>query len=190
VNQKGIAYSIMDISATELQKAPVGYDKIVADAGSAGFAVNKQFDLVFSRMLIEHIRDAGQFHKNVLTLLAPGGLAVHFFPTLFTMPYIVNYLVPERLSRTLWSCFAKRDEYKNGKFPAYYSWCRGPVRSQISKFQHIGFDVLEYRGFFGHHGYYKKIGFLKKLHDIKTQYLLKRPNPLFTSYAYVILKKS
>jgi 2-polyprenyl-3-methyl-5-hydroxy-6-metoxy-1,4-benzoquinol methylase len=190
VEKKGISYSVMDISRTELDKAPSGYDKIVADAGSAAFAVNRQFDLVFSRMLIEHVRDAEQFHRNVHSLLAPGGLAVHFFPTLFTTPYLVNYLVPDRLSRMLWRGFAKRDEYQNAKFPAYYRWCRGPVQGQIDKFIRIGFDVLEYRGFFGHHGYYKKIWFLKKLHDAKTRYLLKRPNPSFTSYAYVVLRKA
>lgn len=190
VDQKGIVYSVMDISAAELQKAPAGYDKIVADAGSSRFAVDRQFDLVFSRMLVEHIRDAEQFHRNILKLLAPGGVAVHFFPTLYTLPYIINYLVPERLSQTLWSWFAKRDEYRHAKFPAYYKWCRGPIGSQISKFERIGFQVIEFRGFFGHHGYYKKIGLLKRLHDVKTRYLLKRPNPLFTSYAYVVLKKA
>ncbi len=190
VNRAGLEYSILDISAAELEKAPVGYQKIVADIGSAGFSLQKKFDLVFSRMLAEHIKDARQFHTNVLDILTPGGFAVHFFPTLFTVPYLVNFLVPERLSQKLLNGFAQRDNYQNAKFPAYYKWCRGPVKGQIRKFMSVGFEVVEYAGFYGHPGYYQKIGILKKLHEIKTRYLLKKPNPCFTSYAYVVLKKS
>jgi SAM-dependent methyltransferase len=189
IKQKGIDYSVMDISGTELEKADAGYDKIVADAGSPAFAVDRRFDLVFSRMLIEHIRDAEQFHRNIMSILAPGGLAVHFFPTLFTLPYLINYLIPERLSQRLLQLFAPRDAYQNAKFPAYYRWCRGPVAGQINRFRNIGYEVLEFRGFFGHHGYYEKLGFMKRLHDAKTRYLLEKPNPSFTSYAYVVLKK-
>ncbi len=189
INQAGIAYAILDVSDVELEKAPQGYQKILADIGSAGFSLKNRFDLIFSRMLAEHIKDAEQFHKNVLSLLAPEGLAVHFFPTLFTVPYLINYLVPERLSRTLLNGFAQRDQYQNAKFPAYYRWCRGPVKGQIQRFNRVGYEVIEYIGFFGHAGYYQKIGILKKLHQVKTAYLLKKPNPYFTSYAYVVLRK-
>ena len=187
--ERPIEYTLMDISRTELDKAPAGYEKIVADAGSPDFRLEKQFDLVFSKMLMEHVRDAEQFHKNVLTILASGGMAVHFFPTLYTLPYIVNYLMPERLTNRILQAFAPRDTYQYAKFPAYYHWCRGPLPSQIEKFRRIGYDVIEYRGFFGHRGYYQKMDILQKLHLLKTHYLLRHPHPLFTSYAYVVLKK-
>jgi 2-polyprenyl-3-methyl-5-hydroxy-6-metoxy-1,4-benzoquinol methylase len=186
----GIEYAILDISASELEKAPSDYQKILGDIGSPDFRFNKSFGLVFSRMLAEHIRDAEQFHLNVQSLLKPGGLAVHFFPTLYTLPYVINYLAPERLSRILLNGFGPRDEYRYAKFPAYYHWCRGPIKSQIQRFQNLGYDVVEYVGYFGHDGYYQKMGILRKIHSLKTDYLLKKPNPYLTSYAYVLLKKT
>src|SRR5574337_235397 len=68
LSQAGAEYTILDISQAELDKAPSGYQKVLGDIGSAGFSLENRFDLVFSRMLAEHIRDAGQFHRNVLNL--------------------------------------------------------------------------------------------------------------------------
>jgi uncharacterized UPF0146 family protein len=191
INQKGIDYSVLDISEAELNKAPKQYNKIVADISSPEFSpTTAGFDLVFSKMLAEHIKDGEQFHKNVLRMLTDDGLAVHFFPTLYALPFLVNYLTPEVLADKLLNVFAVRDRYQFAKFPAHYSWCRGPIRSQRRKFEKSGYEIIQYRGFFGHGGYYDRIPILKRLHELKTGYLLKRPNPLFTSYAYIVLKKA
>lgn len=191
IQNKGISYYILDISEAELDKAPGTYKRIVKDIASQEFTPDTPtFDLVFSKMLAEHVKDGKQFHKNVLTMLAEDGLAVHFFPTLYALPFLVNRLVPETLAVKLADVLTPRDKHQHAKFPAYYSWCRGPVRSQIKKYEELGYEVIEYRGFFGHNPYYSRIGLLKRLHDIKTDYLLRRPNPLLTSYACVVLKKS
>jgi 2-polyprenyl-3-methyl-5-hydroxy-6-metoxy-1,4-benzoquinol methylase len=189
IHRNGINCSILDISETELQKAPQRYNRIVADAASSQFSVNQRFDLVFSKMLLEHIRDAEQFHKNMLDLLKSKGLSVHFFPTLYTLPFFVNMLLPEKLAEILLYFFSPRDRHQHAKFPAYYRWCRGPTEAQIGKYRRLGYEVVEYAGFFGH-GYYGKIVSLQKLHEIKTEYLLQKPNPLLTSYAYIVLKKA
>jgi len=188
IESNGLDYSILDISESELLKAPVKYNKILADIATPTFSINKKFDLVFSKFLAEHITDAKQFHKNVLSCLDESGLAVHFFPTLYTIPFLVNYLVPDKLAKALLNIFHPRDMYQRNKFPAYYRWCRGPTRRQIQKFTELGYEVIEYRGFFGH-GYYNKIKPLQRLHEFKTSYFLKHPNPFFTNFAYVILKK-
>jgi hypothetical protein len=60
----------------------------------------------------------------------------------------------------------------------------------LKKYEELGYEVIEYRGFFGHHGYYNRLPFLKRIHELKTDYLLRKPSPLFTSYAYVVLKKA
>ena len=79
IRQSGIDYSILDISETELSKASINCTKIQADIASPDFSIDGKFDLVFSKMLAEHIPDAEQFHRNVLRILAEGGIAVHFF---------------------------------------------------------------------------------------------------------------
>jgi 2-polyprenyl-3-methyl-5-hydroxy-6-metoxy-1,4-benzoquinol methylase len=163
----------------------------VKDIASQEFSLNStKFDLVFSKMMAEHVKSGEQFHRNVLQMLAENGLAVHFFPTLYALPFLLNRLAPEVLADKIADLFTPRDKYQHAKFPAYYSWCRGPVRSQLKKYEELGYEVIEYKGFFGHHGYYNRLPFLKRIHELKTDYLLRKPSPLFTSYAYVVLKKA
>lgn len=190
IGEHALEYHLLDISQPELEKAPVCYQKIHADIASTDFQAPKRFDLIFSKMLAEHIPNAEQFHKNVLHSLADDGLAVHFFPTLFTIPFLVNYLLPERLTSTLLNFFSPRDRHQHEKFPAYYEWCRGPTHKQMQRFTDMGYEIVEYHGFFGHSGYYKRVPILKTLHALKTHYLLKNPHPALTSYAYVVLKKA
>lgn len=188
IKEKNIEYYLLDISEHELKKAPENYNKIRADIASPHFNVDTKFDLIFSKMLAEHITDPEQFHKNVLSCLNTNGLAVHYFPTLYTLPFIINYVMPERLADILLHMFETRDRFQHAKFPAYYRWCRGPTKKQIQRFFSLGYDVVQYRGFFGH-GYYSKIKLLDKLNWIKTNFLLNHPNPVLTSYAYVVLRK-
>lgn len=190
VKTRDLEYSILDISEAELMKGPVNYHKIVADVASRDFAIENKFDLVFSKMLLEHLANAEQFHKNVLTLLNHGGMAIHFFPTLYTVPFLVNLLAPEFLAKILYNAFGARDKYQHAKFTAYYRWCRGPSNKQIKKYISLGYEVVEYGGFFGHSGYYQKTNFLRKLHELKTDYLTNNPSPYFTSYAFVVLRKA
>lgn len=189
VIKKGIDYCIIDISESELRKTSINCHKILADISSTDFSVDKRFDIAFSKMLAEHIPNAEQFHKNVLDMLTQNGLAVHFFPTLYTLPFIVNYIVPNYLAQILLKVFAPRNMHRHAKFPAYYRWCRGPIPSQIRKFIDLGFEVIEFKVLYGHE-YYNRLKILKKIHDFKTNILLKRPNPYFSNYAYVILKKN
>ena len=181
-------YSILDISESELQKAPDDYHKIVADIASPGFSPGEgKYDLVFSQMLAEHIDNAHQFHTNIAKMLAPDGVAVHFFPTLYAFPFLVNRIIPEWFSDRLLSVFAPRDRYQHAKFPAYYQWCRGPTKNQFQRFRSVGLQVLEYIGFFGHPGYYRNIPGVLQFHRWFTRILLAHPNPHMTSFAYLVL---
>ena len=188
IKDKNIDYYLLDISEYELSKAPENYKKIQADIASPHFKLDDEFDFVFTKMLAEHITNPEQFHKNIRSCLTKNGLAVHYFPTLYTLPFFVNYVMPERLADFILHMFQTRDRYQHAKFPAYYRWCRGPIPKQIQRFISLEYDVIEYRGFFGH-GYYYKIKVLDKLNWIKTNFHLKHPNPIFTSYAYVVLRK-
>lgn len=186
---KGIRHCLLDVAPEELAKSPVGYEKIVADICSDTPVPGGPFDLVVSKMLAEHVRRPRQFHRNVRSLLRPGGLAFHFFPTLYALPFVANSLLPERGSAAALRFFSPRDPVTQRKFPAYYHWCRGPTASQIRRFERIGYVVEQYIGFFGH-GYYARIPGLRILHRLATGYLVRHPVPLLTSFAYVILRKA
>jgi SAM-dependent methyltransferase len=188
VHARGLEYTLLDICESELAKAPEGYRKQVADIGDPAFDAAGGFDLVVSKMLAEHVRDGAVFHANVWRLLAPGGVALHFFPTLYAFPFVVNRLMPEWLSSGALGVFSPRDRFRNGKFPAYYSWCVGPTERQRRRLERVGFRVLEYRGYYGHL-YYRRIPVVRRLAERLARYWIEHPAPRFTTYAYLIMQK-
>ena len=188
VTARNLRYCLLDIAPQELAKAPSGYDKIVADICSETVPLGGPFDLVFSKMLAEHVREPRTFHRNVFGLLRRGGVAFHFFPTLYALPLLANRLLPERLSALAQRLFSPRDPVKDGKFPAYYRWCRGPTTTQMRRFEELGYVVEAYTGFFGH-DYYERIPVLRSVHRAMTGLLLRHPVPWLTSVAYLVLRK-
>ena len=191
VQSHGLEYTILDISADELAKAPDSYNKIQANISDPNLKLPGKYDLVFSHFLAEHVESGLIFHRNVFNLLEENGRAFHVFPTLYAPPFVVNHLLPDNFSSDILLFFFPHREKqgKYGKFPAYYSWCRGPIKSQFTKFESLGNSIEEYVGFYGH-PYYKKLPPLDKIANFVANYLAKKPNPLLTTYAYVILRKS
>jgi len=185
-----LEYTLLDISQAELDKAPPEYHKLRLDiTGGTPPRGSGGYDLAFSKMLAEHVTQGEKLHQNVFALLKEGGMAVHFFPTLYAFPFVVNRLIPERLAAWLLDKLSPRDKIQQGKFPAYYSWCRGPRRSAIRRFEQLGYQVAAYHGYFGHVGYYRRVPPLRWFHQALTRWLLRNPAPLFTSYAIVVLRK-
>lgn len=189
IQELGLDYTLLDVSAEELAKAPEGYRKLRADICGDIPETPEGFDLVFSKMLAEHIPDAAQFHRNVLSLLRPGGVAFHFFPTLYALPFVANRCLPERLTRYLLNIMSPRDRYQHAKFPAYYRWCRGPTSRQLGALTGLGYEVVSYIGFFGHKIYWRRIPLIARLSDGLSRWLLRHPNPWLTSFAWVILRR-
>src|SRR5215211_2552629 len=94
-------YVLLDISESELEKAPAGLSKVVVDLEAASIDAGRPYDFVFSRATAEHIRDPAAFHGNVLSMLDAGGEAAHFFPTLYAPPFVLNRILPERLMHSV-----------------------------------------------------------------------------------------
>lgn len=180
--------TILDISNAELEKAPGCYKKLVQDIEAKVIDLIDQFDFVVTKMMAEHIKNGKLFHKNIFSMLKPGGIAIHYFPTLYTLPFLVNKLVPKKLSSLLLDIFLPRDRYQLGKFPAYYNWCYGPTPAMLRMLNQIGYEIILYKGFFGH-TYYSRIPILRDLHKAYSRYLVNHPNPYLTSFAQIILRK-
>jgi SAM-dependent methyltransferase len=182
-------YVTSDSDQAELAKAPPGVEARLLNLESEQppYDLLGQCDMVFSRMVNEHVRDAERYHQNILRLLTPAGVAVHCFSTLYALPFIANALLSSAASEKLFDFIT--GGHHHSKFPAHYSWSRGPTARMLKRFEDIGYDVLAYRGYFGHWYYWR----LKPLHHLefwKTRALLAFPVPLFCSYAVVLLRKS
>ena len=188
VRQHDLEYSVLDICQEELDKAPDGYKKICADITDDTLTFPCCYDLVFSQMVGEHIQSARKFHANVFRMLTDTGIAFHFFPTLFTFPFVVNWLTPEWISRAALDIIAPRDKFRKAKFRAYYDWCFGPTDGNMRRLRDIGYQIQQYIGFFGH-GYYEEYGPVQWIHEREINLLLKHPNPYLTSYTFLMVSR-
>jgi len=190
---RGLRYTTNDRSAGELAKAGPAYETLLLDMSTASRAALPalQFDLVFSRMVNEHVADGERYYRNVFDVLRPGGVTAHCFSTLYALPFVVNRLVPEGFGSRLLDVFNPRiDRYQQDKFPAHYSWSRGPSRRMIGRLTGLGYEIVEYRGFFGH-PYYDRplLRPVRELEQAKSAWLCRHPFPALTSYAVVILRR-
>lgn len=191
ISQNQIIYTTSDLSSSELDKAHPIYRRLVIDfCGSLCQDVIGKYDFIFSRMVNEHVADGRRYHENIFKTLTDGGIAVHCFSTLYALPFLVNRLLPEAVTSALLGFFLPRDLDQRGKFPARYSWSRGPTTKIIRHLENIGFEVIEYVGFFGHPYYRRRLSALHRLEAVKSAFLARYfPLPHLTSYAYVILRK-
>jgi methyltransferase family protein len=186
----GLEYTVLDASQQELAKTPAGYRTFQASVLDSArvselLAQAGPFDAIVSRWTAEHIVDGKRFHEQVFAMLRPGGTAVHLFPTLYTPPFLLNRLLTADVSRAaLFRAFPGR----HVKFPAYYSWCRGPSAKQLRRLQAVGFTVEQYVGFFGH-GFYARVKPLHLAQQALTRALLEHPVPSMTSFALVVLER-
>jgi SAM-dependent methyltransferase len=190
VASRHLQYTVNDLDAGELDKADTIFNRWVGDAARDDIPVQMEgkFDLVFSRMVTEHVHDGRAYHCNIRRLLAPGGIAAHCFPTLYALPFLANRLLPERASSLVLGLFDPRNRSKRGKFRAYYSWSRGPSRRMTARIESLGYQVVEYRGYFGH-GYYWRWPVLHNLELKKARLLARNPIPALCSFAMLLARK-
>ena len=181
---------VIDISPDQLARAQGDVETRVADLCQPIPDGHNAYDLVFSKMLCEHLPDPRMFHTNCFNLLRPGGLSVHFFPTLYTFPFVINRLIPEKAAITVIRLLQPgRLELGNlDKFPAYYRWCFGPTRRAARRYESLGFQVEQWNATFGHY-YYYIIPPLNALEWAKARFLLRHPIASLTSFAVIVLRK-
>ncbi len=190
IKEFGLDYVILDESRTELDKAPAGYERCEAsilDEQAVANVVRDRgpFEVAFSKWTAEHVPDGRRFHEQVYRMLGSGGTAVHFFPTLYSPPFVLNRVLPPSLSDVM---LAGAQPERESKFRPHYSWCRGPSQKQIRRLESIGFTVKRYTGFFGH-GYFMRVRPLHVANRQLTDWLFAHPLPSMTSFALVVLEK-
>ena len=192
VSARRLSYTTNDVSEEELAKAEPSYETLCLDMATADGSrlPRDRFDFVFSRMVNEHVADGARYYRNIFEVLRPGGVSAHCFSTLYALPFVVNRLLPEAISSKVLDAVAPRDRHQHDKFRAHYSWSRGPTRRMLARLGGVGFEIVEYRGFFGHR-YYERVpsGLLARLETAKSTWLQRHPLPGLTSYAAVVLRK-
>ena len=155
------SYTINDISKQELDLAPDTLHKVVYDFSDhipeteAG-----KYDLIFSSMVLEHVKSGSRFFDNLYFALKPGGISLHLHPTLFAPPMVANYLFPEKLTKPLLIAFRPhRTDEDTPKFPARYSYCYSTGK-HIKRLKGKGFSKVTILPFWKH-TYYRNIPVLE-----------------------------
>jgi 2-polyprenyl-3-methyl-5-hydroxy-6-metoxy-1,4-benzoquinol methylase len=189
INQFGSRLTVNDISQSELDRAPDWVDKTCFDiSGDVGEDQHGKYDLIFSRMVFEHIKNADQAYHNIYNLLSDGGICINFHPTFYAPPFVLNYFLPDTLSSKVLQFFFKhRNIDETPKFPAHYSLCYATEKNR-KRIQKAGFSDVKIIPFYGH-GYYQKIPIVRNISGSVSKYLERKQNRTFSSYAYTIVKK-
>lgn len=182
------SYTVNDISAEELALAGPEYDKACFDVTGDVSAFAGQFDVIFSKTLAEHVRDGRRMHKNVLSLLRPGGVAFHMVPTLYGPPFVINRLLPEDLSRKILFRFFPHRRNDDPKFPAYYSWCFGDRTKMEEMLRSIGYSRVNIRSFYGH-GYFKAVPLIRQIDTAFAAKAAQKDWSRFGTYAHIMAYK-
>jgi SAM-dependent methyltransferase len=185
-----IAYAVNDIDARELAMGPAEFEKVQFDiAGVVDPTLFGRFDLVISRMVMEHVRDAQRAWTNMCGLLAPGGVALAFHPTLYAPPFLINWLAPEALTApVLRFFFADRQDAEYPKFPPRYELCTAAPAVIEPALRRAGFRHVLSAPFWGDR-YFRHLPGLREANDALSALAEARDWRRLTSYAYTIAAK-
>src|SRR3546814_20751190 len=110
--------------ASELARAPewvktAHFDVQTADKSQVvPFA--EHYDLVFSRMVMEHVESYERAYSNIYDLLRPGGISLAFHPVSSALPFFINTVLPETLTQKMMArVFPPRTIHYLPTFPAH-----------------------------------------------------------------------
>jgi SAM-dependent methyltransferase len=192
IRSKGVRYIVNDISASELALAPAHVEKVCFDISQKAAVGNDSLvgkvDLMFSQMVFEHVSDSRQAYTNIHRLLSPGGVCLNFHPVLYSLPFVVNWILPEQLSaRLLHFFFPFRSPGDVPKHPAKYDHC-WISRGEQERLRSIGFRNVSQVPFW-YHNYFRKIPGLYQA-DATLARLAERNNwTALASYCYTCVMK-
>lgn len=151
-------------------------------------ALKGQFDFIFSKMVQEHVPDGASFYRNIGLLLKDGGFCLNFHPTLFSLPFVINVILPEATSRrVLRFFFPHRNDDEIPKFPATYAYCYSGPRN-VQRVRDRGFSNVRIIPFY-HHRYFEKIPLLRQIDDAISALARRRSWRWLSSYAYTVAQK-
>ena len=185
-----IAFSVNDIDEGELAAAPPEFEKAQFDiAGAVDPVFHGRYDFVFSRMVMEHVPDAARAWSNMFALLAPGGVAFAFHPTLYAPAFVINWLAPEALTGpVLRFFFPGRAQAATRKFPARYDLCTAAPSVVDPVLRRTGFRQNLSAPFWGDL-YFERLPGLREANDALSLLAESRDWRWLSSYAYTIASK-
>jgi SAM-dependent methyltransferase len=189
----GFELIVNDIDANELALLPPGVQVAAFDiAGDLSRRADLAgaFDLVTSRMVFEHVDGVERAWRNTWRILAPGGVAIAFFPTLYAWPFVLNKLIPDPVAKRIVELVFshRRAAGEIPVFPALYDQCFGSETRLRRMLEPIGFSEIHVQPFWGHR-YLERLPVVREVETAMNRLFAWLDWRFFTTYAYVIVRK-
>lgn len=105
------------------------------------------FDLVYSRFVLEHIKEPQKTYQEVHRVLKPGGYFIILTPNLYNKLILISRLLPTSLHKILRGKFTGAKE--EDVFPTYYRSNRvGKIKKQLKASQFKNIKIIKKGGMF------------------------------------------
>lgn len=144
-NGLGLTVVGVDISQSELDRAPIGaYDEtICADIASVDGVADG--DLIICQAVLEHVRDTEGAMQSIASILKLGGKALIFVPSRNAVFARLNILLPENLKRKILYGIYPSTSAAQG-FPSFYNKCTPNDMAEMAN--RYGLVVVESRFYY------------------------------------------
>lgn len=185
-----LVYKVVDIDENELRLAPSFYDTECLDISAKTIPDRqyKNYDLIFSKMVFEHIKDTKQAYQNIYEMLDENGIFLNYHPVLYAPQFMLNKIMPEIITRSLLNLIDFRRNTNNiPKFPAFYSNCVVSPKFATMLYK-IGFREVEQIPFWGTK-YFDQLPVLGALHSRFTKLVRTHRNTRFAAFSYTLGRK-
>jgi len=185
-----LQYTVNDIDQSELDKAPASLSKFCFDIAGEEMPAEAagSFDLIFSKMVFEHVRDAQRAYSNMFKILNSGGVFFNFHPVLYSPAFVINWLLPDSLTRKIVHTVTPgRVTGNQPKFPAFYSNCE-ISDAAIANIHDAGFAEVFLIPFWGT-SYFQNIPGISFLDRNFTNFVMERRMKKFASFCFCLGQK-
>jgi SAM-dependent methyltransferase len=192
IESLNVEMTVNDIMPGELAVLPPSYRTACFDVAGdlSGVAhLRGTFDLAFSRMVFEHVADGERAWSNLHELLTPGGIALAFIPTLYALPFVLNWLLPDKLAAGIVKqIYRHRTDDGDPVFPARYSWCLAGEKIMRNRLLAMGYRDVVVQPFYGH-GYYRSFPVIRDIHEWFTGVAQRQDWRMLAGFAYIAARK-
>ena len=118
VLQKNKSYRYVGIDIDDKFVHDNFYDKFYCR--SVEVELPEKADLIFSKYLMEHVKDVKTSYENQLSALNPSGRMIHLYPLGYHPFSLLNKLIGNKIARKIIPIIRKGSEGVTG-YPAFYS---------------------------------------------------------------------
>lgn len=136
-----LTYVGLDISRAELELAPPGaYDSVeIANITDHIPGLRRQFDVVLSYQVLEHVAPLASAIENIADYLKPGGVFIAVFSGRYSPMAIINRLIPHLLAKPVNQVLLGRPP--DSMFQVHYDRCHASaIRAMLADWEWVDIE--------------------------------------------------